>query len=452
MGEIGRELGAQYLIEGSIRRTGGQVRINVQLIDTVTGSHLWADRYVRDFNEFFALQDEVISQVVSAVSVKLTDTETAQIERPPTTNLQAYDYFLRAEQAGYIGGTLNLANTLKLYEKAISLDPEFAGAHSGLARVAVEIWRNDSGVIHGAKARVLAYESASRALEIDPANGQAYSVLSVLQLADGQHDAAIKSARRAVELTPGSANAHLDLGLVLAYSGEPKQGVDEIETALRLNPKPTPDTELYAGIVYFIDDQYQRAEAALSRGERERKVSEPVWTFLAAARALLGRQEEAAKAIADMLDKYPNSSVEYYRAREAYFRRPQDLEKLLAGLSKAGLPDWAFDFRGSESNRLNEQELSDIVKDKVWIGKHVKGTEFYQQIDSSGSIAYRSKNSIQTGTISVREDMLCQRFEGAALNREMCGYVYHNPDGTAGTQDKYVISLPASLRYFTVAQ
>jgi Tfp pilus assembly protein PilF len=109
------------------------------------------------------------------------------------------------------------------------------------------------GEMSGARAQALAYESASRALEIDPANGQAYSVLAILQLADGHHDAAIDSARKAVELTPGRAAVHLDLGLVLAYSGKSKQGVGAIETALRLNPKPTQDTELYAGIVLFID-------------------------------------------------------------------------------------------------------------------------------------------------------------------------------------------------------
>ena len=239
---------------------------------------------------------------------------------------------------------------------------------------------------------------------------------------------------------------------MLAYSGESKQGIEELETALRLNPKPSADTELYAGIVFFIDGQYERAEAALSRGERERKSSEPVWTFLAAARALLGRKQEAAKAIAGLLDKYPNSSIEYYRAREAYFRRPEDLDRFLAGLSEAGLPDWAFDFRGLESDRLNEQELRKLVDNKIWIGKHVKGTEFFLQIDRSGSMAYRSKNSIQTGTVSIREDMLCQQFEAAALNNEMCGYVYKNPDGTVETQDEYIASMPSSLRYFTVTQ
>ena len=452
MGKISQELGAQYIVEGSIRKSGDQIRINIQLVDAATNRHLWAERYESEFDQFFALQDDVIRQVVSAVSVKLTDQESAQVERPPTTNLQAYDYYLRAEQAGYIGGKFNPADIIDFYQKAIDLDPEFTDAYAGQARAAVESWRIDSGSVHGATARALAYESASKALEIDPTNGQAYSVLSILQLADGHHDAAIESARKAVELTPGRATAYHDLGLVLAYSGEIREGIEAIETALLLNPKPRPDTELYAGTVFFIDGQYQRAEAMLSRTERERYASETLWSFLAAARAFLGDQEAAAKTIAELLDIYPNVSIQYYRARDTYFRRPEDLEKLLDGLRKAGLSEWAFDFQGMESDRLNESELRGIVEDRTWIGKHVSGIEFLQQNNHSGSMAYRSKSSIQTGTVSIRGGMLCQRFEGTALGKDLCGYVYRNPNGSAETQDEYVASLPASLRYFTVAQ
>ncbi len=450
--EIGRELGAQYLVEGSIRRSGDNVRINVQLVDTESGRHLWADRYDRNFAEFFELQDEVIAQVVSAVSVSLTATESAQIEKPPTSNLQAYDYYLRAEQSGYISGLNTVAETIALYQKAIELDPEFTDAQAGLARAAVEAWRNDSGDIHGAAARALAYEAAERALEIDPANGQAYSVLAILQLADGHHDAALKSAQKAVELTPGRASAHLDLGLVQAYSGESKRGVESVETALRLNPKPTPDNELYSGIVLFIDGQYERAEAALARAENAGFGSEPLWAFLASARALNGRKEAAAEALASLLDRYPNSSTEYFRARDTYFRRPQDLEQLLAGLREAGLPRWAFAFEGSESNRLDESELRALITNKTWVGTHSLGIDFFQQFDRNGSMAYRSSSSIQTGKASIRDGKFCQHFDGTALNRDLCGYIYRNPGGSNGERNEYVVSMPASLRYFTVAQ
>ena len=451
VGNIGRELGAQYIVEGSIRRAGDNVRINVQLVDTESERHLWADRYDRSFEEFFDLQDEVIAQVVSAVSVSLTETESEQIEKPPTSNLKAYDYYLRAEQSGYIGGLSNVAETIALYQQAIALDPEFTDAHAGLARAAVEAWRNDSGDIHGAESRALAYESASRSLEIDPSNGQAYSVLAILQLADGHHEAALQSAQKAVELAPGRASAHLDLGLVLAYSGESKRGVEAVETALRFDPKPTPDHELYSGIVLFIDGQYERAEAALTRAEKAGYGSEPLWEFLASARALLGRKDSAAQVLESLHAKYPNMSIEYYRNRDTYFRRPEDLEQLLSGLREAGLPQWSFAFEGSESNRLDESELRDLVLGKTWIGTHALGTEFFQQFDPNGSMAYRSSNSIQTGKVTIRQGMFCQHFDGTALNQDLCGYVYRNPDGSSSTRNDYVVSMPASLRYFTVS-
>lgn len=449
---IGRELGAQYIVEGSIQRSGNAIRINVQLVDAATSRHLWADRYDRNLDEFFALQDEVISKVVSAVSVSLTDSESAQVERPPTTNLQAYDYYLRAVQEGYLSSENDLADTMKLYTKAINIDPEFAEAHAGLARAAVEAWRSDFvEVVSGPKARVLAYESASRALEIDPTNGQAYSVLAVLQLTEKHYEASIKSASRAVELVPGSSQAHLDLGLVLAYSGKPKRGVEEIETAMRLNPIPTTNTLLYAGIVFFIDGQYQRAIDSHLKALVGQKGNDAVWVYLAAAHALLGRKEEAATIITHMLESYPMVSLEYYRIRYSNFRRAEDLENLLHGLNLAGLSNWPFDFRGSKSNRLNEQELRDIVKDTVWVGKHSNGTEFFQQVSGSESLAYRSKYSIQTGTLSIKDDNLCHRFD-SLMNRELCGQVYRNPEGSAKTQDEYIVVMPDSLRYFTVTQ
>ena len=244
--------------------------------------------------------------------------------------------------------------------------------------------------------------------------------------------------------------APVDLGLVLAYSGELIQGVDEIETALRLNPKPTSDTLIYSGIVFFIDGQYQRAVDALTKAGADRQYIEWGGIYLPAAYALSDQKEKAANTLTNLIEVYPTLSVAYYRARDTYFRRSEDLEKLLHGLSLAGLPDWPYDFRGSESNRLKQEELLNIVEDKTWVGKHLNGVGFFQQIDSSGSLAYRSKNSIQTGTASIQDGMLCQQFDGAALNRDLCGYVYRNPDGSDSAQDKYIVIMPDSLRYFSL--
>ena len=451
--EIGRELGAQYILEGSIRRAEDRVRINIQLVDSGSGRHLWAERFDRRYEDFFSLQNDVVAQVVSQVAVTLTDTELTRIERPPTASLEAYDYYLRAEQAGYIGDSTGLRDTMALYAKAIALDPEFAEAHAGLARAAVEMWRQDSNdLMPGAEARARAYESAERALAIDPANGRAYSVLAVLQLAQGHHDAAIASARRAVALGPGDDVAHLDLGLVLAYAGESKQGVAAVETALRLNPKPTPDASLYAGIVFFMDEQYERAVEALSRAQPARRDSETLWTYLAAAHAQLGQIGEARAAIRGLHGRFPSLGVEYYRTRDSYFRRPEDLQRFLNGLQMAGLSDWPYGFQAPEADRLKANELVDVVLGRTWAGKHAHGVPFLQQISENGDLAYRSRNSIQTGNVAIRHDKLCQRIQGSTLDKEMCGYIYRNPAGAAESQNEFVVVTPDSLRYFSLVR
>ena len=450
--EVGRELGAKYILEGSIRRAEDRVRINIQLVDASSGHHLWAERYDRSYQDFFSLQDEVIAKAVSAVSVTLTDTEITRIERPPTASLEAYDYYLRAEQAGYIGGTKGLRDTMDLYAKAVSVDPEFADAHAGLARAAVEMWRQDvADVMPGARARAYAYESAARALEIDPANGRAYSVLAVIQLGEGHHEAAIKSARKAVSLGPSDAEAHLDLGLVLAYAGEPGPAIEALQTALRLNPKPTPDAWIYAGVVYFFDEQYDRAINALSKARASRARTEPVWTYLAAAHSQLGETDKASAALEGLLKEYPASSIEYYRTVKAYFRRAEDLERYLDGLKSAGLPDWPYGFQSSSADPLRADELQDLW-DSTWAGRHRNGTAFLQEMSASGAFAYRSKNSFQTGTVSIRGEKLCQRIDGAYLDNALCGYVYRNPEGSRTEQNEFIILMPDSLRYFSIVR
>lgn len=451
--EVGRELGAQYIVEGSIRRAQDRVRVNVQLVDAGTGRHIWAERFDRGYQDFFLLQDEVVEQVVSAVSVKLTDTEQERIERRPTASLEAYDYYLRAEQAGYVGGNEGLSDTMSLYTKAIALDPQFAEAYAGLARTAVEVWRQDVvGVMASPEARARAYDSAAQALDIDPSNGRAYSVLAVLQLTEGHHQAAIESARKAVTLRPGDALAHFDLGLVLAYSGKPKAAVAAVNSALRLNPKPSPDALIYAGIVFFIDGEYQRSIEALSKARTDRQDNEGFLSYLPAALAQSGQTEEARSLVQKHLQSYPTASIEYYRARETYYRRADDLERLLVGLKMAGFPEWPYDFRGAESARLEASELRAITLGKTWSGTHASGVPFLQEISATGALAYSSRTSLLTGTATIRDKKLCQQFEGAILGKEVCGYVYRNEAGSADTQDEFIAVMPHSLRYFSIVQ
>ena len=161
--EVAEDLGVRFVLEGSIKRAGDQIRINTQLIDAGTGGQIWAERYDYLYADLFALQDEVIGKIVAALSIKLTDQEATLLARRPTENLEAYDFYLRAEAGRNTWGMRGRAEALVNYQKAIALDPNFAKAYSGDARTAVEypdryiiqpslsFWRDDSHTSNGAK-------------------------------------------------------------------------------------------------------------------------------------------------------------------------------------------------------------------------------------------------------------------------------------------------------------
>ena len=167
--KVAEELGVRYVLEGSVRRVGDQVRINAQLIDATTGGHLWADRYDGSLANIFLLQDKVTEKIVAALALTLTDSEQAQLRRKPTDNLEAYDYYLRAKQGAYSYDGEGLADALSLYEKALALDPKFADAYAGYARVAVDVWRLDvDWVLPGPVARKRAYQPVDK---VSPGRG-----------------------------------------------------------------------------------------------------------------------------------------------------------------------------------------------------------------------------------------------------------------------------------------
>ncbi len=196
--DVAAELGVHFVLEGTLQRAESRLRINVKLIDALTGLSMWAERYDRQYADIFAVQDDVIGKIISALAVKLNEGERDQLAQIPTDNLEAYDYYLRAEQEGFLYSDVETyRRTLSYYQKAIDLDPDFADAHAGIARVAVDVWRNDyNQVWSAAVARKIAYDAAGQALKLDPDNARAHTVLALLQLVDGRHAEAIDSANQ----------------------------------------------------------------------------------------------------------------------------------------------------------------------------------------------------------------------------------------------------------------
>jgi adenylate cyclase len=453
--EVGRSLGVRYILNGSVRKSGTRLRISAQLVDTESAQELWANQYDREMSDIFALQDEVIGRIVAALAVKLTDFERKQIARIPTGNLEAYDYYLRAETEGYYNTDFDsTGRALALYAKAIQLDPNFAEAQAGYARAAVEIFRlGNDYLMPVAMARKRAYEAAGRALSLDPGNARAYTVLAILQLGDRRHADAIESARKAVDLNPSDAEARANLGVILAYSGQPTEALTATEQALQLNPAPPVGFQWLAGMVFFDTRQYNRAIETLESVTKAWPSAEGAHVYLAAAYAQVGRLEAAQREVA-AIGNVPYANLANYRLLYDYYKRDEDLQHFLDGLKAAGVPEWPFGFAGRPQDRVTGVALRELVLGRTWMGRTMVkpqvGMPFMQQVDSEGRVAYRGTSSFLTGTAQVEDDEVCMRFDGYFRDRWQCGYVYRNDAAaTGGAKEDYIYVSPDGLRYFS---
>lgn len=457
--DVAHELGVRYLLDGSVRKAGTRVRINANLVEAATARQIWAEQYDRDLTDIFAMQDEVIGHIVSGLEVELTDLEQKHMERVPTENLEAYDYYLRAETEGYYKlDYATFARALGYYSKAIELDPRFADAHAGYARVAAEVFRMDvDQVMPAPLARKQAYVAAGKALELDPSNARAFTVLAILQQADGRPEDAIKSANRAVSLSPNDAEAKANLGMILSYAGHHADAIAVTEEARRLSPMPSEGLRLLAGIVFFDARQYERAIAELEPVVTEWPTSETPREYLIASYAMHGDVDDARAEISKLPSMGEINLTEFRLLYEDLYTMKADLDHFLKGLTDAGIPKWPFGFTGRPQDRVVGSELLGLVSNKTWIGESPIGpgktAPFVLQIDVKNRVAYRSTITFLTGESRVENNRICLRFDSYQKRHWICGDIFHNNQinpGPVVSNQAFVYVLPDGLRYFSV--
>jgi adenylate cyclase len=252
--DVSREMGVRYVLEGSVRKASDQIRITAQLIDGTTGDHLWSERYDRSLKDIFALQDEIRQKIVTALKVKLTPDEQERFRRAPTNNLEAYDYYLRGMESGlralYESKKEANEQARQMFEKAIELDPKYAGAYAGLGQTYFLDWFYQWNKDR-AQSLERAFELAQRAVALDDSLPEPHRTLGLVYVWKKQHEQAIAEAERAIALDPNFADGYTSLGTILVFAGQPEEGIGLIEKAMRLNPRyPTDylhDLEGYSG-------------------------------------------------------------------------------------------------------------------------------------------------------------------------------------------------------------
>jgi TolB-like protein/Tfp pilus assembly protein PilF len=326
---VAKDLGVRFVVEGSVRRAAARVRINVQLIDAEDDTHLWADRFDRDLADIFSLQDEVVGRIVSALAGLLPSAR--PVPRQRATNLEAYDLFVRGRVMVTQSAESNRA-ARPLLEKSIELDPGFADAHAWLAMSHLWGWSYWGEPLE--PHRSLAHEAAQRAVSLDPENAGAHAILGHVLLQNGKLDVGTADLMTALRIDPNHADAWAFLGVMKAFEGDAIEGVDELRKAFRLNPHPPGWYYWHLGVVEYAAGRYEEAVETLRHESTHRSGSQRI---LAASLAQLGRIEEAKVEAAQFLAAHPQFSAQHWADTQP-FQREADRQHFIEGYLKAGLP------------------------------------------------------------------------------------------------------------------
>ena len=337
--EVGRQLGVRYVLEGSVRKGGNRVRISAQLIEAASGRHVWAERYDRDLEDIFALQDEMTETIVRAIEPELGSAERKRAMRKPPGSLDAWDLFQRGLWHHYRFTKEDNAQAQRFFRQAIEADPTFAHALAAFAHTCY--WDALFGFAADVDATLAeGLEYARRAVSLDDKEPFAHFALGRVQTLRGELDAAIAELEQAIELNSNFAHAYYGLGWALVLVGRPAEALDRIDGAIRLNPHDPSIWTFLGGraiALFFLD----RLEEAADWARRSAQCATTgLWAhgIEAVVLAHLGRDQEAAAALAQAYRLKPDFSVEFAR-KVLPFRNPAHRHRFLEGLAKAGLTE-----------------------------------------------------------------------------------------------------------------
>ncbi len=338
--QIGRELGVRYLLEGSVRRDGNRVRITGQLIDAISGVHLWADRFDGSLENIFELQDQVTAKVVSAIAPKVELAEIRRAKGKPTQNLNAYDCHLRGMACVYCWTKEGVSDALRLFHRAIEQDREFGAAYGAAAWC--HYWRMVNGWTDDRAFETREVIRLSRgAAEFGGDDAVALSLGGLaLGRVVGEIEAGIEMVDRALVLNPNLASAWNASGFLRTFHGEWDLAIEHLTNTMRLNPFDylISHTQAALALAYFLAERNEMAWPLAEQACRLQPRLASALRIAAASNACAGRIVEARKFVTRALEIDPNQRISNIKNRVGPFR-PQDFARYVSGLRLAGLPE-----------------------------------------------------------------------------------------------------------------
>jgi TolB-like protein/Tfp pilus assembly protein PilF len=348
MKHIGRELGVRYLLEGSVRRDAQRVRITAQLIDAATARHLWAETYDRELADVFAVQDDVARRIVVSLIAHVNKSEIDRARRKTPEKLAAYDLYLRGNPMMKSlpretrGETIVAARAL--FERSIAIDPDFAPAYHALADTYMAAWFAPAAFepigreFHRPETLQRAFALAHKAVELDGGMAEAHATLAWIMHWQYRRAESLSAFERAIARNPNFLEGSYRYGIALIHHGRTQEGIDFLHRVLRLDPFHPPFYESCLGTGYYMQGRYAEALELLRIATQRIQGYRMFGTWHAAAAAQMGHAREAAAALADLKQVEPDLTISKW-LDFIRLAKPEDAQRTVEGLRKAGLPD-----------------------------------------------------------------------------------------------------------------
>jgi adenylate cyclase len=339
--QVSREQGVRYVLEGSVRKAGNQVRVTAQLIDATTGYHIWAERYDRELKDIFAVQDEIMREIVIALDVELNEGEQARAWSSGTPNLEAWEC-VRLSTTNALGADAETKLKAKaLLEKALDLDPSYAIAWVMLGWIYQyysDVASSASNTDSKETALTSMLDCAQKALDADPACADACGLMAMYHLEVRAFDQAIEMSEKAVRLAPNNAEDISIAALIMNKTGKPERGLELYKRAMRVCPRYRPGLLRGLGLTYYLLGDFEGAIRAFKESIVRESEYLPPYTTLASIFGELGRSDEAQQSSREILRLAPDFSIKAYMEGLS-FSNPEVLARMEKGLQKAGLPE-----------------------------------------------------------------------------------------------------------------
>jgi len=335
--EVARELGVRYIVEGSVRVAGNRVRVAAQLIDGLTGGHVWAERFDEKLEDIFAVQDEITRSIALAMQVKLTYGELARLWEGQTKSLRAWEKMATGRDLFLRFNAIDNRDAQRAFKEALAFDPNYTGA---MVQLGLSYWWEARFNRSADREHYLplAEEQVERALAVDANLGSAYMLRGGIAFLRDRHDEAIRLCERAVDLAPSDSWAVAFLGLVYTFSGAPEKAAASLKVAMRLSPH-YPAWYLYQYALANLWTGDLAAAEAAAEADLKLEPDDPYSYFaLATVYAFQGREEDAARRVGEIRRRFPAFGVTDLLLSERYKER-EKLDRVVDAMRHAGLPE-----------------------------------------------------------------------------------------------------------------